>query len=147
MNKILIDEIINILPHRYPFILIDRVIDYKKNEYIQTIKNVTINEHFFVGHFPNKPIMPGVLIIEAIAQSMGILAIKSFNIDNKDGIFYFAGIDKTKFKLPITPGDQIVINVNIIKTRNFFWKAKGTASVNSEIAVSCELSAIYKSNI
>ena len=118
-----IHEILNHLPHRYPFVLVDRVISYEVGKEITAIKNVTINEPFFPGHFPYHPVMPGVLIIEAMAQAAAIVSFKT--MDSKpsdDSVYYFAGIDKARFKKPVSPGDQLVLNVKIDRILRGIWK-------------------------
>ena len=118
-----IHEILNHLPHRYPFVLVDRVISYEVGKEITAIKNVTINEPFFPGHFPYHPVMPGVLIIEAMAQAAAIVSFKT--MDSKpsdDSVYYFAGIDKARFKKPVSPGDPLVLNVKIDRILRGIWK-------------------------
>ena len=129
-----IHEILNLLPHRYPFLLVDRVVDYKINEYLVAIKNVTMNEPFFMGHFPNKPVMPGVLVIEALAQAAGILAYKSAGFDPANYLFYFASIDNVRFKQMIEPGDQLVLRIEFTGRKKNFWKIHGEATVDGKIA-------------
>jgi 3-hydroxyacyl-[acyl-carrier-protein] dehydratase len=148
MNKVEINEILSYLPHRYPFILIDRVLDYTIGETITAIKNVTINELFFAGHFPNNPIMPGVLILESMAQTMGILVFKTLEAQGikrtSDDIFYFAGIDKVRFKQPVTPGDQLVLNVKITRQKGAIIKASAVATVEDSIVCTADLMIAYK---
>ena len=149
MTQINISEILTILPHRYPFSLVDRVVDIDLEVgSIRALKNVTINELFFTGHFPGNPVMPGVLILESMAQIMGILAVKTFESRGieKTGneIFYFAGIDKVRFKQPVIPGDQLIIEVKIIKQKKDIFKAAAVATVNDAVVCSAELMAAYK---
>lgn len=131
------EQIKNYLPHRYPFLLVDRVTEIKKNESITAYKNITINEPFFNGHFPQKAIMPGVLQAEALAQAAGILILQSSKYEEvKDPIFYFAGIDSLRFKKIVVPGDQLYLHIKVIKSRRTLWKFSAIAKVNGEIA--CE---------
>lgn len=135
-----IHEILKYLPHRPPFLLVDRVIEIKEGESLVAIKNVTINEPFFVGHFPNRPVMPGVLIVEALAQAAGILAYKSTNTLASDGVLYlFAGIDNARFRRVVEPGDQLRLEVKVIRAKREIWKLESTASVDGEIACTAEL--------
>ncbi len=134
-----IEEILNILPHRYPFLLVDRIIEFEKNKRIVGIKNVTFNEGFFQGHFPNRPIMPGVLLIEAMAQVGGILAFKSAGVENK--IVYFLGIDKARFRQPVIPGDQIRFVLEVLKNRRTIWTFKAEAFVEDKLVAEAELMA------
>ncbi len=134
-----INEILRILPHRYPFLLIDRVVELEEGKYAKGIKNVTINEPFFKGHFPGHPIMPGVLIVEAMAQVGGILAFKSANVTNK--AVYFMGIDKARFRRPVLPGDRLVLTLEVQKTRGSVWMFKGLAHVDDKLAAEAELMA------
>ncbi len=135
-----IREILEHLPHRFPFLLVDRVVEIEKDKSIHAYKNVSINEPFFQGHFPEYPVMPGVLIIEALAQAAGILSFVSAG-DKPDGksLFYFAGIDKAKFKKPVTPGDQLHLHVEIEWIRRGVGKYKAVAKVDDEIAAIAEL--------
>lgn len=134
-----IKEIMNILPHRYPFLLVDRIIDIVPNEMAKGIKNVTINEPFFQGHFPGNPVMPGVLIIEAMAQVAGVLAFKS----GMEGTgVLFMSIEKVKFRKPIVPGDQIIFEVNVAHRRGNVWKFTGIARVDEKIATEAEFTAM-----
>src|SRR5438132_1007077 len=117
-----IHEIMKFLPHRYPLLLIDRVIAIEIGKSIVALKNVTINEAFFTGHFPNKPVMPGVMILESMAQAGGVLAYKSTDTDAKDGtLFYFAGIDNARFRRVIEPGDQLRMEVNVLRAKRGMW--------------------------
>ena len=148
MGPMQIQEIMDTVPHRYPILLIDRVDELVPNGYIKAIKNVSVNEPIFQGHFPGNPIMPGVLMLEAMAQAMAILAIKTIEHelqkDEKGSIFYFAGIDKARFKRPVLPGDQLELNVQLLKHKGQIWKAQGTARVGDELACEAELLAAYK---
>ena len=140
MTILNINQIKKVLPHRYPFLLVDKVIDFKNGEYLTAIKNVTINEPFFQGHFPQQPIMPGVLIIEAMAQATalyGELAL-SGGMDD-DILYYLVGVDKARFRQPVGPGDQLVLQINFSTVKRNIWKFKTTASVNSKMVASAEL--------
>lgn len=142
MSEIIMDAqaVLNCLPHRYPFLLIDRVIAFEPNKSLVAIKNVTINEPFFTGHFPGKPVMPGVLILEALAQAGAILGIKSANMGPDDKrIFYFAGADNARFRRIVVPGDQLRLEVEILKVKGDFWKMGGSAYVGDELACSGEV--------
>jgi 3-hydroxyacyl-[acyl-carrier-protein] dehydratase len=137
-------EIQAILPHRYPFLLVDRIEDLELGRRVIGIKSVTINEPFFQGHFPGRPIMPGVLIIEAMAQVGGILAFKSAK-PCKDGgtnLVYFMGIDKAKFRKPVEPGDQLRFVVDVIRARHPYWKMRGEAYVDKSLVCEAELMAM-----
>lgn len=134
-----IQEIMGFLPHRYPFLLVDKVISMEANKTLVAIKNVTINEAFFSGHFPIKPVMPGVLIVEALAQAAGILACKSTDWKPGSSLFYLGSIDNARFKKIVVPGDQLLLNVEIVKRREPVWKVKGVATVDNEIACTVEL--------
>ncbi|KTD08463.1 3-hydroxyacyl-ACP dehydratase FabZ [Legionella jamestowniensis] len=146
MNEVInIAKILDLLPHRYPFILIDRVMEYKTFEYLIGIKNVTINEPFFTGHFPGNPIMPGVLMLEALAQAGGILS--SLSRTPKEGhefLYFFAGIDKVKFKQVVTPGDQLRLEVKLIGQKRDFWRMSGEAFVGDKLACSADLLSAAK---
>ncbi len=130
-----IEEIKRILPHRPPFLLIDRIINVKKGSSITAMKNVTYDEPFFVGHFPHKAVMPGVLIVEAMAQAGGVLCFLS--LDEKgptsDKVVYFMGIEKAKFRKPVIPGDSLELKVNIVKRRGNIWKLEGKAFVEKNV--------------
>ena len=139
-----IKEIQRILPHRYPFLLVDRIIEIELEKRIVGIKNVSINEPFFQGHFPGHPVMPGVLIIEAMAQVGGILAIKSSEgkMDISDKLVYFVGIDNAKFRKPVLPGDQIHFEIEVIQIKVPYWKMKGIAMVDGKKVCEAELMAM-----
>lgn len=136
-----IGEIQEILPHRYPFLLVDRILEIEPGKRIVGFKNVTINEPFFQGHFPKHPIMPGVLIIESMAQVGGVLAFKSTK-GNEGQLVFFLGIDKAKFRKPVYPGDQLRIEVEVIQERPPFWRLKGMAYVDGKLAAEAELKAM-----
>lgn len=141
-----VTEIQKILPHRYPFLLIDRVDDIKVEESIEAYKNVSISENIFQGHFPGHPIYPGVMIVEGMAQAGGILAFKSLseedqkNADNK--VVYFMSIDKCKFRSPVTPGDKLEYKISVIKHRGSIWVFKGEAYVDGKLVTQAELKAM-----
>jgi 3-hydroxyacyl-[acyl-carrier-protein] dehydratase len=136
-----IKEIIRLLPHRYPFLLVDRILEGEKMKNLVGLKNVTINEPFFQGHFPSEPIMPGVLILEGMAQAGGILAYYSMPEMVGKKLFYFAGIDKVKFRRPVVPGDQLIYEVEVIKQKGKIWKMAGKAKVDDKLAAEAELMA------
>ena len=135
-----INQIKKVLPHRYPFLLVDKVIEFESGVYLKAIKNVTVNEPFFQGHFPQQPIMPGVLIIEAMAQATalyGELAIKGGMDD--DILYYLVGVDKARFRQTVGPGDQLVLQVNFITVKRNIWKFSTTAKVDDKLVASAEL--------
>ena len=135
-----IHEILEYLPHRYPFLLIDRVVEVVPGKSIHAYKNVTINEPFFVGHFPHHPVMPGVLIMEALAQAAGILSFKTEDKKpTQSDVFYFAGIDDSRFKRPVMPGDQLHLDVEIERQMRGVWKFKGEARVDGQLAAEARL--------
>ena len=142
MSKIIdIQHIMTLLPHRFPFLLIDRVLDYTPRERLVAIKNVTINEPQFTGHFPQRAVMPGVLMIEAMAQAGAILYFQT-HLDEgtpDDGLIFLAGIDNARFKRIVTPGDQLRFEINVTKIKSRIWKLEGTAHVGDELACSAEI--------
>jgi len=141
-----IQKIMEILPHRYPFLLIDRIIDLVPGEKVIALKNVTINEPFFQGHFPGQPVMPGVLIVEAMAQAGGVLACESRATDSHGQLIYFMGMDKVRFRKPVVPGDQIIFEAKILKLRSKVAKMSGTATVDNQLVAEAELMATFGEN-
>jgi 3-hydroxyacyl-[acyl-carrier-protein] dehydratase len=138
-NTIEIAEIRALLPHRYPMLLVDRVLDYQPMKTLHAIKNVSINEPVFNGHFPELPIFPGVMILEALAQATGILGFKSTDGRDENEMYLFASIDKAKFKKPVVPGDTMHLHVEFIKERRGMWKFYGEAKVDGKVVCSAEL--------
>ncbi len=138
-----IHSILQDLPHRYPFLLVDRVVEFVKSERIVALKNVTINEPFFQGHFPGLPIMPGVLIVEAMGQAGGILVIQSQAADNRGKPIYFMGFDKVRFRKPVVPGDQLVLELEMLKLRSKVVKMAGVAKVDGKMVAEAQLMAAY----
>jgi 3-hydroxyacyl-[acyl-carrier-protein] dehydratase len=145
LKAIDIHKVLQMLPHRYPFLLIDRVLDYIPDQSLTAIKNVTINEPFFPGHFPQRPVMPGVLVIEAMAQACGLLSFASeTNKPSANGIFLFVGIDKARFKRQVEPGDQLRFEVKLTRKMRGIWMYQGSAYVGTELACSAELMCAYR---
>ncbi len=138
-----IQKIMNLLPHRYPFIMIDRILELIPGEKVVALKNVTINEPFFQGHFPGSPIMPGVLIIEAMAQAGAVLAAKSLPEEEQGSLIYFMGMNKVKFRKPVVPGDQIIFEVKFLKQRAKVFKMSGMAFVDEKLVAEAELMASF----
>ena len=135
-----IHAILKQLPHRYPFLLVDKVVELERNARILAVKNVTFNEPFFMGHFPGRPVMPGVLMLEALAQAAGLLAFDAMGqVPDENNIYYFVGIDSARFKRPVEPGDQLLLEASIDRIRGGIWKFKGVARVGDEIACEAEL--------
>ena len=133
-------EIKSYLPHRYPLLLVDRVLSYEENKRITAIKNVTVNEEFFNGHFPHKPVMPGVLMIEAMAQTAALLSFKTMGIKpDENSVVYFVGIDNARFKRPVGPGDQLKMDIEIVRVSRGIWKYKAVGSVDGQTAVEADL--------
>jgi 3-hydroxyacyl-[acyl-carrier-protein] dehydratase len=142
-----INQIKEYLPHRYPLLLVDRVLDYELGKTITAIKNVTVNEEFFNGHFPHKPVMPGVLMIEALAQTAAILSFMTMNVKpDENSVVYFVGIDNARFKRPVEPGDQLKMEIEILRTSRGIWKYKAQASVDGKVAVEAELMCTIRTN-
>jgi 3-hydroxyacyl-[acyl-carrier-protein] dehydratase len=137
-----IKEIMNILPHAYPFLLVDRIIEIEPGKRIVGIKNVTYNEPFFPGHFPRRPIMPGVLIVEAMAQTSGVLVISSMSEEERHRLVYFLGIDNVKFRKPVIPGDQLRLESEITKHRQSIWGFRGKALVDGKLVAEAEFLAM-----
>lgn len=140
-----IHEILEHLPHRYPFVLIDRIVSLELGKEITALKNVTINEPFFPGHFPHHPVMPGVLIVEAMAQAAAVLSFKTMGAKpSDDSVYYFAGIDSARFKKPVSPGDQVILNVKIDRILKGIWKYSGVARVDGVVVAEAEMMCILK---
>jgi len=129
-----IQRILSMLPHRYPFLLVDRVLELEPGVSIKAYKNVTFNENFFQGHFPGQPIMPGVLILEALAQAGGIFVVQSLGIDADEKLFLFAGIQEAKFRRPVVPGDQLMLEAKVLRRKMNIWKMQGIATVDGQVA-------------
>lgn len=141
-----IHKILKQLPHRYPFLLVDRVISIDKGRHIQALKNVTMNEPFFQGHFPHRPVMPGVLMLEALAQAAALLAFDALDTSpNENSVYYFAGIDGARFKRPVEPGDQLTLDVALLRMKAGIFKFKARALVGEELAVEAELTCAMRS--
>ena len=141
-----IHAILKQLPHRYPFLLVDKVIELESNTRIKAIKNVTFNEPYFGGHFPGRPVMPGVLILEALAQAAGLLAFDAMGqVPDENNIYSFVGIAGARFKRPVEPGDQLILTITIDRVRGGIWKFKGVASVGEEVACEAELMCTMRS--
>lgn len=146
LKKVEVEKIMKLLPHRYPFLLVDRVIDFELGESLTAIKNITFNEPQFMGHFPNHPVMPGVLIIEAMAQASGILSqLAVEDAENNDAIFYLVKVDKAKFMKTVVPGDQLVMNVTITRKMRNMVQYKCEASVDGKVVAKAELLCAEKS--
>lgn len=137
-------EIRRLLPHSYPFLLVDKIVELEPSKRIVGIKNVTFNEPFFTGHFPDKPIMPGVLILEAMAQTGGVLAFKSF--PGMEGSVFFTGIDEARFRKPVIPGDQLKMIVEVVRHRREIWVFNGKALVDNDIVAEARIMAMLKMN-
>jgi len=135
-----IHQILKQLPHRYPFVMVDRVLELEKGVRIKALKNVTINEPFFMGHFPRHPVMPGVLMLEAMAQAAALLAFDAMGITTDETtVYYFAGIDSARFKRPVVPGDQLIMDVAVMRNKGGIFKFKGVTRVDENIACEAEL--------
>ena len=140
-----IHQILKQLPHRYPILLVDRVLELEKGVSIKAIKNVSINEPFFLGHFPHRPVMPGVLMLEALAQAAALLSFATLNVTPDDQtVYYFAGIDGARFKRPVEPGDQLILQAQIDRMKAGIFKFKAQALVGTELAVEAELMCTMK---
>lgn len=136
-----IEEIMNHLPHRYPFILVDRILELEPDKRVVGLKNVSINEPFFQGHFPGKPVMPGVLILEAMAQTSGVLSISSMAKSKEGALMYFMTLDQVKFRKPVVPGDQLIMELEIVRKKRRVIKLEGTAKVDGRLAAEAQLMA------
>jgi 3-hydroxyacyl-[acyl-carrier-protein] dehydratase len=145
MNSMDIHEILEHLPHRYPFVLVDRVLSMELGKEITAVKNVSVNEPYFPGHFPYHPVMPGVLIVEAMAQAAALLSFKTMGTKpTNDSVYYFAGIDNVRFKKPVSPGDQIILHVRIDRILKGIWKYIAVAKVGDEIVAEANMMCILK---
>ena len=142
-NTFDIQKIMNLLPHRYPFIMIDRILELVPGEKVVALKNVTINEPFFQGHFPGTPIMPGVLMIEAMGQAGAVLAAESLPEEEQGSLIYFMGVNKVKFRKPVVPGDQIIFELKFLKQRSKVFKMSGEAFVDEKLVAEAELMASF----
>ncbi|CAK7062885.1 3-hydroxyacyl-[acyl-carrier-protein] dehydratase FabZ [Saezia sanguinis] len=143
-----IQHILSKLPHRYPFLLVDRVLELEPGKQIRALKNITINEPCFTGHFPEKPVMPGVLILEALAQASALLAFKTFDIaDTAQMLFYFTSIDGARFRRPVIPGDQLILEVTFEKAKARMFRSSGRALVDGELAVEATLMCAMRGSI
>jgi beta-hydroxyacyl-ACP dehydratase FabZ len=147
MESIDIQKVMQLLPHRYPFLLVDRILEMEANKRVVGLKNVTINEPFFQGHFPNQPIMPGVLIIEAMGQAGGVLAASALPEEEQGQLIIFMGMDKVRFRKPVVPGDQLIFELNIIKQRRKILKMQGVARVDGKVVAEAELMAGFQEAI
>jgi len=146
MTTMDIHQILKQLPHRYPILLVDRVLDLQLGKSIRAVKNVTINEPFFTGHFPHRPVMPGVLMLEAMAQAAALLSFATQGVTPDDKtVYYFAGIDAARFKRPVEPGDQLVMDVTLERSKAGIFKFKGCTRVGEEIACEAELMCTMRS--
>lgn len=141
MNTLHIQQILECLPHRYPFLLVDRVLEFERDKTLLAVKNVTINEPFFNGHFPVRAVMPGVLIVEALAQAAAILASRTEGWNPVDSLFYLGAIENARFKKVVVPGDQLYLRVEILKHRARVWKFRGVATVDDEVACTAEMTS------
>ncbi len=145
MNKLDIHEVLKYLPHRYPFLLIDRVLEYTKGESLVAIKNVSMNEPFFQGHFPHRAVMPGVLVVEAMAQACAILSFKTLDqLPGDHAVYLFVGIDKARFKRTVEPGDQLRIQVSLLRRMQGIWRFTANAKVDDNVVCTAELMCAYK---
>jgi 3-hydroxyacyl-[acyl-carrier-protein] dehydratase len=139
-------NVMRLLPHRYPFLLVDRVTDYEPGVYLRAIKNVSVNEPFFQGHFPDRPVMPGVLILEALAQATGLLAFRSQQEEPDSGSLYlFVSIDRARFKRQVEPGDQVVLDVRLLRVLRDMWKFEAEATVDGDVAATARLMCARRS--
>lgn len=145
MGTMNVNEIKNYLPHRYPFLLVDRVLEFEEGKYLKAIKNVTVNEPFFNGHFPSRPIMPGVLIIEAMAQATGLLGFRTMGKEPQENMLYMlVAVNKARFKQQVEPGDQVEFHVELIKRRGIMWIFNAESRVDGKLVASAELMCAAK---
>ena len=140
MTEMAIGEVLRYLPHRYPFLLVDRVLECRPGEYLLAVKNVTYNEPFFQGHFPGRPLMPAVLTLEAMAQATGILALRTLDrLPTEHSVYYFVGIDRARFRQPVEPGDRLLIEVRLVRRARDVWKVRATAQVDDRVVAEADL--------
>lgn len=139
-----VTEIMGMLPHRYPFLLVDRVTDYEEGKWLRAVKNISVNEPCFTGHFPDRPVFPGVLILEAMAQATGILAVASYGKLKENELYYFAAVDNARFKRPVVPGDQLVLEVEFLTEKRGITKFTGKAYVDGKLACEADLMCARK---
>ena len=139
-----VTEIMGMLPHRYPFLLVDRVTDYEEGKWLRAVKNISVNEPCFTGHFPDRPVFPGVLILEAMAQATGILAVASYGKLKENELYYFAAVDNARFKRPVVPGDQLVLEVEFLTEKRGITKFTGKAYVDDKLACEADLMCARK---
>ncbi len=145
MNSLDIHQILKKLPHRYPILLVDRVLELERGQRIRALKNVSVNEPFFVGHFPRRPVMPGVLMLEALAQAAALLSFETEGASPDDNtVYYFAGIDAARFKRPVEPGDQLILDVSLLRAKARVYKYAAKAWVGDELAVEAELTCTVR---
>ncbi len=145
MTELDIIQVLRHLPHRYPFLMVDKVTEFKAGKYLRALKNVTMNEPFFQGHFPEMPVMPGVLILEAMAQATGILGVETMDEPpSADSVYFFVGIDRARFKRPVGPGDQLDLYVELLKVRRNIWSFSGEARVDGRIAATADLMCTHR---
>ncbi|MBT8144303.1 MAG: 3-hydroxyacyl-ACP dehydratase FabZ [Gammaproteobacteria bacterium] len=144
--KLDIHQIMDLLPHRYPFLLVDRVLDCVPGDYLHAIKNVTANEPFFTGHFPQRPVMPGVIMLEAMAQATGLLAFATAGKPDDDTLYYLVGIDKVRFRRPVEPGDQLQLHARLVRTRRNIWMFEARAEIDGEKVSSAEMMCAPRRN-
>lgn len=134
-----IHGVLKLLPHRYPFLLVDKVLECRPGESLVAVKNVTVNEPYFAGHFPHRPVMPGVIIIEALAQATGLLAFATVGTPDENTLYYLVGIDKVRFKKPVEPGDQLILSVQLLRSIKNMWKFGAEAKVDGKVVARAEL--------
>lgn len=140
-----IHQILNKLPHRYPFLMVDRVLEIESGKRIRALKNISVNEPYFTGHFPRRPVMPGVMMLEAMAQAAALLSFESLGIElDDDTVYYFAGIDGARFKRPVEPGDQLILDVTLERIKVGIFKFNGKASVDGELAAEAQLTCTMR---
>ena len=140
MADLEIDDILRYLPHRYPMLLVDRVLECKPGVRLKALKNVTMNVPFFPGHFPGRPVMPAVMILEVMAQATGILALRTLDkLPTEDSMYYFVGVDKARFRQPVLPGDQLIVDIQIVRHSQGVWKVSASASVEKTVVATAEL--------